>query len=71
MNLPHIIHKLTDNIYICCRCGQHPQIISTVIHFNGRKRTVTKLIFAEPGETVLSTEQQFEKLGLVLPENGL
>lgn len=70
LGISHLIHKQTEKIYICCRCGEQPQIINTVVHLNGGKRTITRLQFAEfEDKPKPSTEQRFKKLGLVLPED--
>lgn len=68
LGISHLIHKQTEDIYICCRCGQHPLLTRTVVHLNGGKRTITKLVFSDPKERVLSKEDRLSKIGLVLPE---
>lgn len=69
LGLPHNIHKLTENIYICCLCGQHPLITRNTVHLNGGKRTITKLVFTDPAKRILSKEDRLSRIGLVLPED--
>lgn len=69
LGISHLIHKQTDNIYTCCRYGQHPVPTHTVVHLNGGKRTITKLVFPDPAKRILSKEDRLSKIGLVLPED--
>ncbi len=69
LSIPHLIHKLTDDIFICCRCGQKATIIRNKVFLNGGKRTITKLVFPELSKRILSKEDRLNKLGLVLPED--
>ncbi len=69
LGISHLIHKQTEKIYICCRCGQKANIVTNEVFLNGGKRIITKLVFPETAKRVLSKEDRLSKLGLVLPED--
>lgn len=69
LGLAHLIHKQTEKIYICCRCGQKADMVQTEVYLNGGKRTITKLVFPEPAKRILSKEDRLSRIGLVLPED--